>query len=48
MIVCVCVCLCVSDVESSTQVSAIRSMLENLPEENYESLKFLVQFLALV
>ncbi|XP_067104705.1 rho GTPase-activating protein 1 [Osmerus mordax] len=36
------------NMDSSTQVSAMRSMLENLPEENYESLKFLIQFLALV
>ncbi|KAG7467970.1 hypothetical protein MATL_G00137740 [Megalops atlanticus] len=36
------------NVDSSSQVTAIRGMLQTLPEENYASLKFLIQFLVLV
>ncbi|KAG9352162.1 hypothetical protein JZ751_020575 [Albula glossodonta] len=36
------------NVESTSQVSAIHSMLKTLPEENYASLKFLIQFLVQV
>ncbi|KAG7473632.1 hypothetical protein MATL_G00098000 [Megalops atlanticus] len=36
------------NVDSSSQVSTIRSMLQRLPEENYVSLKFLIQFLVQV
>ncbi|KAJ8413136.1 hypothetical protein AAFF_G00107180 [Aldrovandia affinis] len=36
------------NVESSSQISTIHGMLQTLPEENYSSLKFLIQFLAQV
>lgn len=36
------------NVDSTSQVSAMCTMLESLPEENYATLKFLIQFLALV
>ncbi|KAJ8340506.1 hypothetical protein SKAU_G00351390 [Synaphobranchus kaupii] len=36
------------NVESSSQVSEIQDMLKTLPEENYSSLKFLIQFLVQV
>ncbi|KAJ7985775.1 hypothetical protein DPEC_G00343970 [Dallia pectoralis] len=36
------------NVDSGSQVASIRSMLATLPEENYASLKFLIEFLAQV
>ncbi|XP_029577851.1 rho GTPase-activating protein 1 isoform X1 [Salmo trutta] len=36
------------NVDSSSQVTAIRNMLVMLPEENYASLKFLIEFLVQV
>uniref|UniRef100_A0A8C7QD43 Rho GTPase activating protein 1 n=1 Tax=Oncorhynchus mykiss TaxID=8022 RepID=A0A8C7QD43_ONCMY len=36
------------NVDSSSQVTAIRNMLAMLPEENYASLKFLIEFLVQV
>lgn len=43
------VCVCVwSDVDSASQAATVRSMLMSLPQENYVSLRFLVQFLAQV
>ncbi|XP_035273901.1 rho GTPase-activating protein 1 [Anguilla anguilla] len=36
------------NVESSSQVREIQDMLKTLPEENYSSLKFLIQFLVQV
>uniref|UniRef100_A0A672SNA7 Rho GTPase-activating protein 1-like n=1 Tax=Sinocyclocheilus grahami TaxID=75366 RepID=A0A672SNA7_SINGR len=37
-----------SDVDTESQAERIRNMLTSLPEENYASLRFLIQFLAQV
>jgi len=37
-----------SDVDTESQAERIRNMLMSLPEENYASLRFLIQFLAQV
>uniref|UniRef100_A0A8C1AJ40 Rho GTPase activating protein 1 n=1 Tax=Cyprinus carpio carpio TaxID=630221 RepID=A0A8C1AJ40_CYPCA len=37
-----------SDVDTESQAERIRNMLTSLPEENYTSLRFLIQFLAQV
>ncbi|XP_028812083.1 rho GTPase-activating protein 1 [Denticeps clupeoides] len=38
----------IHNVENTSQVERIRNMLHTLPEENYASLKFLIQFLSQV
>ncbi len=41
-------CVVLSDVDTESQAERIRNMLTSLPEENYASLRFLIQFLAQV
>ena len=39
-------CALSADVDSSSQVVTIRNLLKMLPQENYATLKYLIQFLA--
>lgn len=41
-------CVVLSDVDTESRAERIRNMLMSLPEENYASLYFLIQFLAQV
>lgn len=44
----VCIPCVLSDVDTESQAERIQNMLMSLPEENYASLRFLIQFLAQV